>query len=103
MDWSVPEELWQKKSKEWQLELLQLRETLTHHQGAKRTFYEQGFALLVLGKREAERKQGEGSADSPALEKWWSQVDTFRTFLAGSGPQTTLLLEDFKELAAFSG
>lgn len=119
LDGSVPEELWQKKSKEWQLELLQLRETLAHHQGAKRTFYEQGFALLelaekayllyqkqdptqkrillqilcsnsvlrdgvvtptyrqpfallVLGKREAERKQSEGSAKSPALEKWWS-------------------------------
>ncbi|HKP96923.1 MAG TPA: hypothetical protein VJ385_14310, partial [Fibrobacteria bacterium] len=30
---------------------------------------------------------------------WWSQVDSFRTFLAKSWPETGLILENFRELA----
>ena len=51
LDGSVPDDLWRKKSQDWQLELQQLRENLAHHQGAKKTFYEQGFALLELAER----------------------------------------------------
>jgi site-specific DNA recombinase len=51
LEGTVPEELWRKKSQEWQLELQQLHETLAQHQGAKQTFYEQGFKLLELAER----------------------------------------------------
>ena len=51
LDGAVPEDLWRKKSQEWQLELQHLRENLAQHQGAKQAFYEQGFKLLELAER----------------------------------------------------
>lgn len=56
-----------------------------------------------MRREEGESKIAPSVTGKGDLGKLWSQVDSFKTRLAASGAEITLILNNFKELAVEQG